>query len=250
MQDALRNGNIAAQIFEELRRQILSGELSPGARLPGERELAQQHGTNRNTLREAVRMLEQARLVSVRHGSGVTVCDFRSTGTMELFSAFLKSGPPMSEVAELFEDVLEPRVMLLEYISKLAARRAQPADLERLRDIGDLVIAAFGTGDAPVVARGFQRWLDALVEATHSVTVRWIANSIFDEIRDTLQRFSNLWVLEPTFPEHLRGLVQALEQRDEQAAVRCTRDYYERVDQKLKGLLAALRGGDPSETAG
>ena len=70
-------GNIAATIYRELRRQILHGELAPGERLPGERELAQRYDTNRNTLREAVRMLEQARLVTVRHGQGVTVADFR-----------------------------------------------------------------------------------------------------------------------------------------------------------------------------
>src|SRR5690606_32768363 len=58
--------NIADTIFRELRRQILVGELSAGQRLPGERDLATQYGTNRNTLREAVRKLEQARLVTVR----------------------------------------------------------------------------------------------------------------------------------------------------------------------------------------
>ena len=64
-------GNIATTIFREVRRRILSGELSPGERLPGERELAAEYRTNRNTLREAVRRLEQARLVTVRHGQGV-----------------------------------------------------------------------------------------------------------------------------------------------------------------------------------
>ena len=50
-----------------MRRRILAGELAPGERLPGERELAAEHSTNRNTLREAVRRLEQARLVTVIH---------------------------------------------------------------------------------------------------------------------------------------------------------------------------------------
>jgi DNA-binding FadR family transcriptional regulator len=67
------SSNIAATICRELRGRILSGKLAPGERLPGERELAQRYDTNRNTLREAVRMLEQGRLVSVRHGQGVTV---------------------------------------------------------------------------------------------------------------------------------------------------------------------------------
>ena len=69
----------------------MKGALKPSERLPGERELAAQYGTNRNTLREAVRMLEQARLVTVRHGQGVTIADFRKTGTMELLPPFLEN---------------------------------------------------------------------------------------------------------------------------------------------------------------
>lgn len=237
-----KNTNIAQQIFEDLQRHILSGQLSAGERLLGERELAAKYGTNRNTLREAVRKLEQARLVSVRHGRGVTVADFRRTGTPELLAPYLRAGPDMTEVAEIIGDVLEPRILLLEYAARLAVRRADAGDIERLSDIGDLLIKAFEAGDAPVVARGFQRWLDVFVEAGHSVSVRWIANSLFDALRDTLERFPNLWVLEPTFPEYLTGLVQALRTGDESLAVTTTRAYYERVDQKLMALLHALAG--------
>jgi GntR family transcriptional regulator, transcriptional repressor for pyruvate dehydrogenase complex len=237
-----KNPNIAQQIFEDLQRHILGGQLSAGERLLGERELAAKYGTNRNTLREAVRKLEQARLVSVRHGRGVTVADFRRTGTPELLAPYLRAGPDMNEVADIIGDVLEPRILLLEYAARLAVRRAEPADIDRLNDIGDLLIKAFEAGDAAVVARGFQRWLDVLVEAGHSVSVRWIANSLFDALRDTLERFPNLWVLEPTFPDYLTSLVKALRTGDEASAVTTTRAYYERVDQKLMALLHALAG--------
>src|SRR6476619_3503456 len=101
-----RNANIADTIFVELRRKILCGELKAGERLSGERELATKYGTNRNTLREAVRKLEQARLVTVRHGQGVTVADFRKTGTLELLSPFLEHSPDLVESAHLLEDIL------------------------------------------------------------------------------------------------------------------------------------------------
>lgn len=237
-----RNSNIAQQVFEDLRRQILSGEIAAGERLLGERELAQKYGTNRNTLREAVRKLEQTRLVSVRHGRGVTVSDFRRSGTPELLAPYLQAGPEMHEVADIIGDVLEPRTLLLEYACRLAVRRAEPQDVERLTDIGDLVIAAFDAGDTAVLARGFQRWLDVLVEAGHSISVRWIANSLFDALRDTLERFPNLWVREPTFPQYLRDVADAIRIGDEEQAVRSTRRYYERVDRQLMALLRALAG--------
>src|SRR3954468_7516656 len=129
--------NIAATIFRDLRSQILKGALKPSERLPGERELAAQYGTNRNTLREAVRMLEQARLVTVRHGQGVTVSDFRKTGTMELLPPFLENSKDLGEIAHLLEDILPARLLVLEFATKLAAQRAAPQDVTRIRDITD-----------------------------------------------------------------------------------------------------------------
>jgi DNA-binding FadR family transcriptional regulator len=237
MEPSPRNANIADTIFADLRRQILAGELQAGERLAGERELAQKYGTNRNTLREAVRKLEQARLVTVRHGQGVTVADFRKTGTLELLVPFLMSGNDSGEVAHIILDVLEPRVMLLEYATRLAARRADKADIDRLRDIGDLLISAFDRGDPVVVARGFQRWLDALIDAGHSVTVRWFANPMLDAYREMLDRLPSLWILEPSFPDHLRDVIIALDDGDEERAVKATRRYYEKVDNALATIL-------------
>lgn len=231
--------NIAGTLFRELRRQILSGALGPGDRLPGERELAQRYETNRNTLREAVRMLEQARLVTVRHGQGVTICDFRKTGTLELLPPYLEHATDPSDVAHLLEDILPARLLVLEFAAQIAARRADKDDIARLRDITDLMIAAFERGDLVVIAHGFQRWLDALIDSGHSVAVRWIANPFLDAYRELMDRFPGLWVLEPTFPQHLRDLIDAVEAGDETRALEGLRNYYQRVD---AGIMQVLGG--------
>ena len=243
-----QTSNIAATIFRELRHQILRGELRAGERLPGERELAAKYGTNRNTLREAVRRLEQARLVTVRHGQGVTVADFRKAGTMELLPPFLETMPDIAEVARILEDILPARLMVIEFATGLAVRRADKNDLERLKDITDLLIAAFERGDPVVIAHGFHRWLDALIDAGHSVAVRWIANPFLEAYRDLLDRFPALWVLEPSFPQHLREFIAALEAGEEPRAIEVTRSYYRRVDRAfMKALEPALgfRGTRP-----
>lgn len=232
--------NIAATIYRELRRQILSGALASGERLPGERELAQRYDTNRNTLREAVRMLEQARLVTVRHGQGVTISDFRRTGTLELLPPFLESSTDLGEVMHLLEDILPARLLVLEFATGLAARRADRDDLVRLRDITELLIAAFERGDPVVIAHGFQRWLDALIEAGHSVAVRWIANPFLEAYRELMDRFPALWVLDPTFPEHLQELVAAIERGNEVEAIAALQSYYRRVDSAVMQALTAL----------
>jgi GntR family transcriptional regulator, transcriptional repressor for pyruvate dehydrogenase complex len=232
--------NIATTIFREVRRRILSGELAPGERLPGERELAAEYRTNRNTLREAVRRLEQARLVTVRHGQGVTVADFRKGGTLELLAPFLESAAELGEGVHMLEDILRARLLVLEFATRLAAERADKDDTARLRDLTELVIAAFDRKDPVLIGHGFQRWLDALVDSSHSVAVRWIANPFLEAYREIIDRFPALWVLEPTFPLYLREFGAALDAGDADRAIGLTRAYYQRVDRAFMQALAGV----------
>src|SRR6185436_6137095 len=61
------------QIAQQLASAIASAEYEVGQRLPSERELAQQFGVSRPTVREAIIALELDELVEVRTGSGVYV---------------------------------------------------------------------------------------------------------------------------------------------------------------------------------
>jgi GntR family transcriptional regulator len=61
------------RIADELRELIASGDLPPGAKLPSERDLAEQYSAARNTAREAIRLLADDGLVIAEHGRGVYV---------------------------------------------------------------------------------------------------------------------------------------------------------------------------------
>jgi GntR family transcriptional repressor for pyruvate dehydrogenase complex len=52
---------------------IVSGELTPSARLPPEKELAERLGLSRSSLREAVKALAVIRVLDVRQGDGFLV---------------------------------------------------------------------------------------------------------------------------------------------------------------------------------
>jgi len=62
---------VRADLRSHLRRSA-----RPGDRLPAERELALQLGVNRNALREALKRLEQLRLVAIHPGGSTRVLDF------------------------------------------------------------------------------------------------------------------------------------------------------------------------------
>ena len=57
-------------VIDHVREEVLHGNLKPGDRLPGERELAEQLGVSRNSVREGLRILENMGVTSSQHGAG------------------------------------------------------------------------------------------------------------------------------------------------------------------------------------
>lgn len=66
----LRTLPVYLQIEEELAERVMAGDIAPGARLPTERELAEQMAVSRMTVRQALARLEQRGLIVRRQGSG------------------------------------------------------------------------------------------------------------------------------------------------------------------------------------
>lgn len=61
------------QVADDLRADIGSGELGPGAKLPSEAEMAEQYGVSRDTIRRATSELANEGLLVVLHGRGTFV---------------------------------------------------------------------------------------------------------------------------------------------------------------------------------
>ena len=74
------------EIAEDLRQQITQGTYTTGQRLPAERELIQQYGVQRNTIRQALTLLAQEGWLDVRARSGAFVASRKggSSGTTSL----------------------------------------------------------------------------------------------------------------------------------------------------------------------
>lgn len=67
--DRVRVPKTAEVVAQNLRSQIVRGEISEGAPLPSEAVLMERFGISRPSLREAFRILESERLIEVRRGS-------------------------------------------------------------------------------------------------------------------------------------------------------------------------------------
>ncbi|NBQ88103.1 MAG: FadR family transcriptional regulator [Betaproteobacteria bacterium] len=109
-------------IAEQLLALIEQGEYPPGTRLPSERELAQQLGVSRPSVREALIALEVEGWVEVRTGSGVYVIDRPQTHAAEV---------PAAEWGPL--ELIRARRVVEGETAALAARHARRKDTEAMQ---------------------------------------------------------------------------------------------------------------------
>src|SRR5271169_328172 len=91
---------------------MLLNVLKPGSMLPSENELVKQLGVSRNTVREALRMLEASGLIKVKQGArgGALVTRLTNEFISDfLLKAFRLAGIPGESIAQ-FRIALEPSI--------------------------------------------------------------------------------------------------------------------------------------------
>ncbi|WP_406386209.1 FadR/GntR family transcriptional regulator [Streptomyces sp. NBC_01618] len=116
---------IAAELILEY---IVREQLPPGARLPTEKDLADEVRMSRTVVREAVKILSALGRLSVQKGRGIYVAEPDAPPWREPFSQFLPAD--VHQVEELFEFRLHVETIA----AQLAAQRAAPAQVKVIRE--------------------------------------------------------------------------------------------------------------------
>jgi GntR family transcriptional regulator of arabinose operon len=95
------------EIAMEIRRRILRGDFREGGRLPSERALVQSFGVQRNTIRQALTLLEEEGHISIedKRGAFVRLARPDSGRTVFLLNIHAGSSPNLSRMTEGFSDV-------------------------------------------------------------------------------------------------------------------------------------------------
>lgn len=114
-------------IFDQIRAMILSGGLRPGDKLPSERALMQQLERSRPTIREALRMLENAGLIRIIPGGGAVVASPSSASVRQPLEQLVA----MREITN--EELLEFRSLNEMALAAWAAQRRTEEDLRALK---------------------------------------------------------------------------------------------------------------------
>lgn len=140
-------------VVEHIQRLILRGGLKAGDRLPAQRELAEQLGVSRPSLREGLTVLETMGLVSVRVGSGVFVAPSGARAPLWRFSD--RCSP---------SDVYEARYGLESFAASLAAANIDEAAAARLTACVDEMRAALDAQDLLGLATSDAEFHDLVFE--------------------------------------------------------------------------------------
>ncbi len=225
---------VAEGIVDQLRSLILTGKFAPGEKLPPERNLAKELGVNRSSLREALKKLEHLGLVKIRQGDGTRVQDFMQTAGIDLVSHLI----PLADAqgrgqVELVKDVLEFRRIYGREVARLAAARAEPADLDKLREIADAADAP-GLSPEDVLRIDFDFYI-ALTRAAKNRVFILLINTVRQAILAYAPFFGQLLLDLDAVRKHHRALIKALGKHDAETAAEVANTYLLRGAEQLLG---------------
>ncbi|MET8867592.1 FCD domain-containing protein [Nonomuraea sp. NPDC004580] len=149
---------------EQVLELIVRLGLRPGDRMPTEHELAGRLGTSRTVVREAVKILSALGRVRAQKGRGLYVADDEGMlGTGRWGSFFLPTD--LDHVYSLFEF---RRAQEME-TSRLAARRATPAELRAVEEAAGRCREGFETGREELFNEGDDAFHAAVAAASHNM---------------------------------------------------------------------------------
>lgn len=220
-------------LVAQIRAKVIGGELVLGERLPAERVLAAQLGVSRSTVREAVRRLEQAGVVSVHKGprGGIFVAKLNGRALTDSLGLMLQvERVPLAQL-------LEVRTEMECTIVRLAAERATADDLEEMR----LSIAQMS--DSLPSVESFQennhRFHFAVAKASHNrvwLMLTEVTSDLVDQSLGLLQLNDAVWF---RVIEYHRRILQSIVDRDADAAEEAVRSHLALLEVDLVSHLGS-----------
>ncbi len=176
----VRKTKVYHEIVSQIKGLIADGRIQPGDRLPAERELAELFKASRNSVRDALRVLEQMGLIESRHGDGTYVRALSPEELTEpLASLLLQSHTQMRELWEV-RRVFEPAV------AQFAAERIEPDELAELESIlaeQEVTLARGGTGVEEDTAFHY-----GIAQAARNPVMLRVIDTIIDLLRASRER--------------------------------------------------------------
>lgn len=231
-------------LAEQLRERILVGEIGDGEALPTERELAEQSGLSRASVREGLRILEIEGLITTRLGRNGGSAARRPTheAVARSVNLFIRGQ------RTLFRSLLETRDALEPTCARLAATRRTEADIRDLEALQQRLEASYG--DIPAFLDANLEWHLAVARASQNELLAAFMAAISDALHagTDLENFNSDQVRTAVIRAH-RRVTDAIRDRDAEAAARRMGRHVSAYAEQVRRRAAPNGLDDPAKGA-
>jgi GntR family transcriptional repressor for pyruvate dehydrogenase complex len=228
-------GRLVDRVVNEVEGLIIGGQLVPDAKLPPEREFAEQLGVSRTVVREAVRILVTKGLLETKHGVGTTVREISTDQVVEPLGLLLAA----HDIS--IDDLHQVRSVLEIEIAGLAALHATEEDVERLEHIA-LQMEAVKDEPQAFVAADLELH-QTLAKMSRNPLIVVLLDSItplMQEVRLLVHRHPRLH--ETVMPDHLR-IIERIAAKDDAGARRVMQEHLEHARGIQQEVLVLTQPG-------
>lgn len=214
-----KNGTTAEEVVVRMRDMIHNGELSPGDRLPPERDLAKLLGVSRPTLRAGIRSLATVGILQSRQGAGTFVAERDESPTLD--------GSPLRMLSALHgftsDEMFEARLALEMSIAGMAAERATSEQMTLMAEEITGMYASLGDPEQYLIHDMQFHQTIAAASNNRILTslMNMVATILFDTRSKTVKRARDL----KESAEQHHNIYRAMRERDRVAAARAMHDH-------------------------
>lgn len=208
---------------------ILNGKMKTGDKLPAERELAEQLGISRNSVREAIRMMEIMGFIESRQGSGNYICcnsqEYMTRACMMMMVLWDTN----------YSDVYHVRRAVELHALELAAERITQEELDRLGSLAEQMEQPCSVADDNALDIEFH---GIIIQASQNKLLILLISLMGDSLENFISGLRMSILSDPARAAKLhrahRDIYESLAQHDAAGACRALERHYEIVSDHLQ----------------
>lgn len=225
--EPIKKISVVEQALDKIYDLIVAQDLKTNDRLPPERELSKMLGISRNSLREAIRVLDVLGIIRVDQGSG-TVIDVTKVSdavTRHLSFALMLN---RDKLKELFE----ARLVIETECAGLAAERATPDEIAELRATYAKLVEF--CAERP---KGIQYELslhELIVKASHNAVLEKILSSLRQILKESRETTVPSNGVTPATVEAQEKIIDAISGHDQAMARSLMYEHIAAVAERVK----------------
>ena len=208
----MRHKNLCDMIVDDIKKDIISGELKPGDKISGEYDLAKKYEVSRFTVREAMKKLDSTGLITIKHGIGSFVNEITP-------ESFMKPLLPVLVMSNIdIQEICEARLPLEVQSISLCIDRINDEKLSEMKEVYKKMERALSEKDINKYNELDIQFHLLLAKASENRVLFEMLSTLQDMLREQLKRDVKVPdSLERSIKRH-KLMIEAIENKEKELA--------------------------------